>query len=81
MQPPTRTARVVLRGIALTGSNFRMVVDSRGGDVVFEGRLSAKGDRKCGNVTCHNGRTFPLLAQKRPSSYPAQPPAQPTPSR
>jgi hypothetical protein len=78
---PTRTAPVVLRGITLTGSNVRMVVASREGDVVFEGRLSAKGGRMCGNVTYHNGRTFPMLAQKRPSSYPAQPPAQPTPSR
>lgn len=78
---PTRTAPVVLRGITVTGSNVRMVVASREGDVVFEGRLSAKGDRMCGTVTYHNGRTFPMLAQKRPSAYPSQPPAQPTPGR
>lgn len=70
------TAPVVLRKITLTGISFHMVVASREGDVLFDGRLSAKGDRMCGTITYHGGRTFPAVAQKRPSTYQSQPQAQ-----
>lgn len=73
---PVRTAPVVLRGITLTGNSIHMVVASRNGDVLFDGRLSAAGDRMCGTVTYHGGRTFPMVAQKRPSTYPSRPQAQ-----
>ena len=73
---PVRTAPVVLRRIILTGNSLHMVVASSEGDVLFDGRLSAKGDRMCGTVTYHGGRTFPMVAQKRPSTYQPQPPAQ-----
>ena len=73
---PVRTAPVVLRKITLTGNSVHMVVASREGDVLFDGRLSATGDRMCGTVTYHGGRTFPMVAQKRPSTYPSQPQAQ-----
>lgn len=67
-----RTAPVVIRSIALSGNAIRMAVDTPGGDVLFDGRLSAKGDRMCGTVTYHGGRTFPMVAQHRPSLYLAQ---------
>lgn len=70
---PVRTAPVVLRAITLTGDSIHMVVASREGDVLFDGRLSAKGDRMCGTVTYHNGHSFPMMAQKRPSAYQPQP--------
>ena len=70
---PTRTAPVVLRKITLTGNGIHMAVASREGDVLFDGRLSARGDRMCGTVTYHDGRTFPMMAQKRPSAYQPQP--------
>lgn len=73
---PTRTAPVVLRKITLTGNSINMVVASREGDVLFDGRLSAKGDFMCGTVTYHGGETFPMVAHKRPSAYPSQPQAQ-----
>lgn len=66
---PSRTAPVVLRSISLTGDRVHMVVASREGDVLFDGRLSAKGDYMCGTVTYHGGETFPMVAQKRPSAY------------
>lgn len=66
---PVRTAPVVLRSISLTGHSVNMVVASREGDVVFNGKLSAKGDLMCGAVTYHGGETFPMIAQKRPSTY------------
>jgi hypothetical protein len=66
---PARTAPVLLRKITVTGSDIQMVVASREGDVLFEGRLAAKGDLMCGTVTYHGGETFPMLAQKRPSTY------------
>ena len=69
---PARTAPVVLRRIALTGDRIQMVVASREGDVRFDGRLSAKGDYMCGTVTYHGGETFPMVAQKRPSTYQSQ---------
>ena len=65
---PARTAPVVVRRITLTGNTIHMVVASREGDVVFDGRLSAKGDLMCGTVTYHGGETFPMVAQKRPST-------------
>jgi hypothetical protein len=70
------TAPVVLRGITLTGNKFRLAVASPAGDVLFDGLLSAKGDRMCGTVTYHDGRTFPAVAQKRPSTYQSTPQAQ-----
>ena len=66
---PVRTAPVVLRSIALDGNNVHMVVASREGDVMFDGKLSAKGDFMCGTVTYHGGETFPMVAQRRPSTY------------
>lgn len=73
---PVRTAPVVLRSITVTGSDIHMAVASRDGDVLFDGRLSAEGDRMCGTVTYHGGRTFPMVAQKRLSTYRSQPQAQ-----
>ena len=70
---PARTAPVVLRNITLTGNYIHMVVASTEGDVLFDGTLSAKGDLMCGTVTYHGGETFPMVAQKRPSTYPAPP--------
>ena len=72
---PVRTAPVVLRTITLTGNSVHMVVASREGDVLFDGRLPAKGDFMCGTVTYHGGETFPMVAQKRPSTYQSQPQA------
>ena len=66
---PTRTAPVVLRKVILTGSRVRLTVASREGDVLFDGRLSAKGDYLCGTVTYHGGETFPMIAHKRPMTY------------
>lgn len=74
---PVRTAPVVVRHITLTGSSFHMVVASREGDVRYDGTLSARGDRMCGMVTYHGGQTYPMLAQKRPSTYRPQPRPQP----
>lgn len=73
---PVRTAPVVLRRIDLTGNRVRMVVASTEGDVLFDGKLSAKGDYLCGTVTYHGGETFPMVAQKRPSTYRSPPQAQ-----
>lgn len=73
---PARTAPVVLRKITLTGNSIHMVVASTEGDVLFDGRLSAKGDFMCGTVTYHGGETFPMVAQKRPSTYQSQSQAQ-----
>ena len=73
---PARTAPVVLRKITLSGNGIRMIVASREGDVLFDGRLSAKGDFMCGTVTYHGGETFPMVAQKRPSTYQSEPQAQ-----
>ena len=70
---PVATAPVVLRRITLTGDRIHMAVASREGDVVFDGTLSARGDRMCGTVTYHDGRIFPMVAQKRPSTYRSQP--------
>ena len=73
---PVRTAPVVLRKITLTGNSIHLAVASREGDVLFDGRLSSKGDRMCGTVTYHDRRIFPMVAQKRPSTYQSQPQAQ-----
>ena len=70
---PARTAPVVLRKVTLAGNGIQLVVASREGDVRFDGRLSAKGDYMCGTVTYHGGETFPMVAQKRPSTYQSQP--------
>jgi hypothetical protein len=60
----------------LNGNNIHMVVAAREGDVLFDGRLSAKGDLMCGTVTYLGGETFPMVAQKRPSTYQSPPQAQ-----
>jgi hypothetical protein len=73
---PTRTAPVVLRAISVAGNGIRMVVAATEGDVLFDGRLSAKGDFMCGTVTYHGGETFPMVAHKRPSTYQSQSQAQ-----
>jgi hypothetical protein len=73
---PVRTAPVVLRKITLAGNSIHMIVASSEGDVLFDGRLSAKGDFMCGTVTYHGGETFPMVAQKRPSSYQSLPQAE-----
>ncbi len=73
---PARTAPVVLRKITVTGRDIHMVVASAEGDVLFDGKLSAKGDYMCGTVTYHGGETFPMVAQRRPTSYQSQPQAQ-----
>ena len=73
---PSRTAPVVLRKISLTGNNIHMVVASREGDVLFDGKLSAKGDYMCGTVTYHGGESFPMIAQRRPTTYQSQPQSQ-----
>ena len=70
---PVRTAPVVLRKVSLAGNSIHMVVASREGDVLFDGKLSAKGDLMCGTVTYHGGETFPMVAQKRPSTYQSPP--------
>ncbi len=67
------TAPVVLRKVTLAGDRIHFAVGTPGGDVLFDGRLSARGDRMCGTVTYHEGRTFPMVAQKRPSGYQPQP--------
>ncbi len=66
---PVRTAPVVLRKISVAGNRVHMVVAATEGDVIFDGKLSAKGDYMCGTVTYHGGETFPIVAQKRPSTY------------
>lgn len=73
---PVRTAPVVLRSITLVGNRIGMVVASAEGDVRFDGTLSAQGDFMCGTVTYHGGATFPMVAQKRPSTYRSQPQAE-----
>lgn len=73
---PARTAPVVLRKVTLTGNRVQLVVASTEGDVLFDGRLSARGDFMCGTVTYHGGEAFPMVAQKRPSSYQSPPQAQ-----
>ena len=70
---PVATAPVVVRKITLTGNTIHMVVASREGDVLFDGKLSAKADRMCGTVTYHGGQLFPMLVQRRPSTYQPQP--------
>lgn len=67
---PSRTAPVVVRRITLTGNTVHMATASREGDVLFDGKLSANGNRMCGVVTYHDGSTFPMVAQRIPSAYP-----------
>jgi hypothetical protein len=64
----------VVRRITLTGNTVHMAVASREGDVLFDGTLSAKGNRMCGTVTYHDGSSFPMVAQRRPSTYQSQAP-------
>lgn len=71
-----RTAPVVLRTVTVTGDRIHLAAATPGGDVLFDGTLSAAGDRMCGTVTYHEGRTFPAVAQKRPSTYQPQLPAE-----
>lgn len=67
------TAPVIMREITLTGNKFHMVVASREGDVLFDGTLSPNGNRMCGTVTYHGGRSFQAVAQRRPSTYRSAP--------
>lgn len=67
------TAPVVVREITLTGNKIHLAVASPQGDVLLDGVLSAKGDRMCGTITYHDGRLFPAIAQKRPSTYQSLP--------
>lgn len=69
---PVRTAPVVVRKITLNGNAIEMAVASGEGDVMFNGKLSANGNRMCGMVTYHNGTSFPMVAQRRPSAYQPQ---------
>jgi hypothetical protein len=71
---PVRTAPVVVRKITLTGNTIHMAVASREGDVLFDGTLSGKGNRMCGKVTYHDGSAFPMVAQRRPSTYQSRAP-------
>ncbi len=73
---PSRTAPVVLRKLTLTGNRIHMAVASTEGDVLFNGKLSAKGDYMCGTVTYHGGEQFPMVAHKRPSTYQSRPQAE-----
>jgi hypothetical protein len=75
------TAPVVISKITLTGININMVVASPQGDVVLNGTLAAKGSRMCGTVTYHDGNVYPMVAQKRPSTYQSTPRAQRAPAR
>ena len=75
------TAPVVFREITLKGTNVHMVVASPQGDVVLHGTLSAKGSRICGTVKYHDGRIFPMVAQKRLTTYQSQPQAERAPDR
>lgn len=53
------------------GSNITMVVASTEGDVVFDGKVSAKGGLMCG-ITYHGNVTFPMLAQRQLPAYQAR---------
>ena len=75
------TAPVVFREITLKGTNIHMVVASPQGDVVVHGTLSAKGSRICGTVKYHDGRIFPMVAQKRLTTYQSQPQSERSPAR
>ena len=70
------TAPVVLREYTVTGNTFHMAVASPDGDVLFDGVLSAKGDRMCGTVTYHGGRKVAALARKRQMTYQSEPQSQ-----
>ena len=72
---PARTAPVVIRKISFDGHAVHMAVASTEGDVLFNGKISAKGDYMCGIVTYHGGETFPMIAHKRPSAYQSRPQA------
>ena len=69
-----QTAPVVVRELTLAGRRFHMAVASPQGDVLFDGVLSSGGNRLCGEVTYHDGRKFPAVAQRRATSYRPQPP-------
>ena len=73
------TAPVVLRAFTVAGNKFHMAVASPDGDVLFDGVLSAKGDRMCGTVTYHGGRKFAALARKRQMTYESRQGSQRTP--
>lgn len=71
-----RTAPVAVRTLTVAGNRFHLAAATPDGDVLFDGTLSAKGDRMCGTVTYHGGQTFPAVAQKRPTTFQAQPQAE-----
>lgn len=62
---PVRTAPVIVRSLTLGDRTVRMVVGSREGDVAYDARLSAAGDRMCGVVSYHGGLRYPMVAQRR----------------
>lgn len=70
-----QTAPVVVRKLTVAGHRFHMAVASAEGDVTFGGRLSANGNRICGEVVYHDGRRFPAVAQRRPTTYAPRQPA------
>ena len=75
------TAPVVLHKVTLTGNTVQMTVASPQGNVMLNGTLSAMGNRMCGTVTYHDGSIYPMVAQKRPSTYQSQPRSQRAPAR
>lgn len=75
------TAPVVIRKVTLTGNTIHMAVASPQGDVLLNGTLAAAGSRICGAVTYHDGSIYPMVAQKRPSTYQSAPRAQRVPAR
>ncbi len=75
------TAPVVLRKVTLTGNSIHMAVASPQGDVLLNGTLAAGGSRICGAVTYHDGSIYPMVAQKRPSTYQSTPRSQRVPAR
>lgn len=75
------TSPVVIRKITLTDNKVHMAVASPQGDVLLDGTLSAGGSRICGTVTYHDGRIFPMVAQKRLTTYRSQPQAERVPAR
>lgn len=63
------TAPVVITKVTVTGHDVSMVIASPQGDVLLNGKLASKNSRICGTVTYHDGKIFPMIAHKRPSTY------------
>lgn len=56
---------LTIRSLILDGADMSMVVDSPQGEVRFKGALNADGRSFKGNVTYHNGQTFPMQGNKK----------------